>query len=375
MSDYYFRTSDLTVGYDDNPIVEDVNISLHQGEILTIIGPNGAGKSTILKSITGHLKAISGDSYIAEIPVSSMSYDELAKKLSVVLTDKIKGDMMTCYDVVATGRYPYTGMLGILSEEDKRIVSCAMERVNTSDIADRDFTAISDGQRQRILLARAICQDTDVIVLDEPTSYLDIRHKMELLSLLHSMAKDDGITVIMSLHEIDLAQKISDKIMCVSGGRIMKYGTPEEIFRYETIKELYGIQSGSYDALFGSVELPAPEGAPEVFVISACGRGVPIYRKLQRKGIPFCAGILYTNDVDYRLAKHLAAEVVSAEPFAPMSEDALERAEKSMDRCRRVINAGFPDGPLADKLHALVEKARRDGKLDNDVSVSGNQHV
>ena len=209
-----------------------------------------------------------------------MSYRALAKKLAVVLTERIKGELLTCRDVVSTGRYPYTNSLGILSEEDREKVSRAMERVHALDLAERDFTAISDGQRQRILLARAICQEPEILVLDEPTSFLDIRHKLELLSILRSMAKEKRITVILSLHEIDLAQKISDKILCVSGDVIEHFGTPEEIFRPEIIDRLYGIEPGTYNITFGSVEMPRPAGEPDVFVIAGCGTGTPVFRRL-----------------------------------------------------------------------------------------------
>ena len=127
---------------------------------------------------------------------------------------------MTCRDIVASGRYPYTGRLGLLTKRDEETVRDAMEAVHALELSERDFNAISDGQRQRILLARAICQEPEIIILDEPTSFLDIRHKLELLSILRSMAKEKKITVIMSLHEIDLAQKISDKIICVKGDTI-----------------------------------------------------------------------------------------------------------------------------------------------------------
>mgnify|MGYP000621130422 FL=1 len=131
----------------------------------------------------------------------------------------------------------------------------AMRIVHAEELGSRDFNAISDGQRQRVLLARAICQEPEIIVLDEPTSFLDIRHKLELLSILRSMAKEKGITVIMSLHEIDLAQKIADQILCVKGDHVCYYGTPEQIFEEQTIRELYGIENGFYDPRFGSIEL------------------------------------------------------------------------------------------------------------------------
>ncbi len=119
------------------------------------------------------------------------------------------------------------------------------------------------------------------MILDEPTSYLDIRHKLELLTILRKMAKENGITVIMSLHEIDLAQKISDQVICVKGDRIAEFGDPEEIFTEATIRDLYEIDNGYYDPIFGSVELPKPEGEPEVLVLSS-GTGIPVYRKLQK---------------------------------------------------------------------------------------------
>ena len=292
MKSYFFYTDQLTVGYDGKPLIKEINIQLNKGEILTLIGPNGAGKSTILKSITRQLSLISGTIYLEHEQMSRMTNREVSKKLAVVLTERMRPELMTCEDVVSTGRYPYTGTLGILSAEDKEKVKSAMEMVHAWDLKDRDFTAISDGQRQRILLARAICQEPEIIVLDEPTSFLDIRHKLELLSILRSMAKEKGITVIMSLHEIDLAQKIADQILCVKGDHVCYYGTPEQIFEEQTIRELYGIENGFYDPRFGSIELPKVEGEPEVFVIAGCGRGIPIYRKLQKALITFNLVIL-----------------------------------------------------------------------------------
>lgn len=361
----FFSTKDLTVGYNGNPLIRDINVELYPGEILTLIGPNGAGKSTILKSITKHLETIKGDSYISETAISSMSYKELSRKLAVVLTERIKGELLTCYDVVATGRYPYTGSFGILSEEDKIKVVEAMTKVHAEDLAERDFTAISDGQRQRVLLARAICQEPEIIVLDEPTSFLDIRHKLELLSILREMAKEKGITVLMSLHEIDLAQKISDKIMCVKGDVIDSFGTPEEIFRDDTIKDLYEITDGTYNITFGSVELPRPEGEPKVFVISACGSGIDTFRRLQKENIPFYAGILYENDVDYQVAKNLASKVFTEKPFNKISDDVYESALNAMRKCDKVINCGVPIGEINSALRDLIDIAKKEGLLED----------
>lgn len=363
MEEFYFYTKGLTVGYHGVPLIKDIELCLKKGEIMTLIGPNGAGKTTILKSIIRQLKPLGGVACLDGSSMEKLTGKELSQKLSVVLTERVRPEMMTCKDVVATGRYPYTGTLGILSAEDWKKVHRAMEMVHAMDFKDRDFTAISDGQRQRILLARAICQEPEVIVLDEPTSFLDIRHKLELLSILKRMVLENQTAVLMSLHELDLAQKISDKVICVHGDRIEKYGPPEEIFTSEYIHHLYGITTGSYNAAFGCLEMGAPEGKPEVFVIGGNGSGIPTYRRLQRAGIPFAAGVLHENDVDYQVAKDLAAEVIVEQPFEEISEEAYQKAYASMKKCREVICCMDAFGTSNKKNQLLREEAERMKKL------------
>ncbi|MCI6120973.1 ABC transporter ATP-binding protein [Bariatricus sp. SGI.161] len=363
MADYYFQMQNMTVGYNGKPLIHDINIGIDQGEIVTLIGPNGSGKSTILKSITRQLKLIGGKVFFDNSFLQALSYKELSTRMAVVLTERMKPELMTCHDIVATGRYPYTGRLGILTREDEEKVDKAMEAVHAQELGGRDFNAISDGQRQRILLARAICQEPDIIILDEPTSFLDVRHKLELLAILRRMAKENGITVIMSLHEIDLAQKISDKIICVKGETISHYGIPEEVFQEDIIRELYEIDNGFFDPTLGSIELPRPTGEVEVFVISGCGRGIPVYRQLQKENTPFIAGILYTNDMDYQLARLLASQVIVEKPFYEISDESYEEAVQTMRKCKRVINAGIEIGPCNRRLEELVHEAERMGKL------------
>ena len=363
MADFYFRTKDLSVGYDGKTLIHDISIGIEKGEIVTLIGPNGSGKSTILKSITRQLKTIAGTVHIEENELRSLSYKEIATKMAVVLTERMKTELMTCWDVVASGRYPYTGRLGILTKDDEAKVTAAMEAVHALSLAQRDFTQISDGQRQRILLARAICQEPEIIILDEPTSFLDIRHKLELLSILRSMAKEKGITVIMSLHEIDLAQKISDKIMCVKGETIAHYGTPEEVFREADIRSLYEIEQGFFEPVFGSIELTRPEGKPTVLVLSSSGNGIPVYRRLQKERIPFCAGVLYTNDIDYRVARLLAAEVIEEKPFCTISDHTFERAKQWIQKAEIIIDAGVEIGECNRRMQELITLAKQSGKL------------
>lgn len=363
MGEYYFHLDQLTVGYNGKPLIDQIQVGIHKGEIVTLIGPNGSGKSTILKSITRQLKILGGKVLYEENDLHKLSYKELSTRMAVVLTERMRPELMTCHDIVATGRYPYTGRLGILSREDEDKVDEAMRIVHAEELGSRDFNAISDGQRQRVLLARAICQEPEIIVLDEPTSFLDIRHKLELLTILKQMVLDHQLTVIMSLHELDLAQKISDKVICVHGEYIEKYGAPEEIFTSEYIQKLYGITRGSYNAAFGCVEMDPPRGEPQVFVIGGNGSGIPYYRKLQRQGIPFAAGVLHTNDVDCQVAGALADQVITEKPFESISQESYDKAVELMKKCQKVICPLKDFGTVNAANRELLRLARELGIL------------
>ena len=361
MDNYYFHMDNLSVGYNRKALIHDICIGIKKGEIVTLIGPNGSGKSTILKSITRQLQIIGGKVYFDNQNLLSFTFRDLSTRMAVVLTERMKPELMTCHDIVATGRYPYTGRLGILTREDEEKVEEAMKAVHAEALGSRDFNNISDGQRQRVLLARAICQEPDIIILDEPTSFLDIKHKLDLLSILRDMAKKKQITVIMSLHEIDLAQKIADKIICVKGDTISHFGKPEEIFEENMIRELYEINNGFFDPLFGSIELPKPEGEAKTFVICGNGTGIPVFRQLQKVHTPFIAGVLYTNDVDYRLARLLADQVITEKPFMEISGETFQKALKAMESCDRVICTSVPVGSCNKRLGELIEAAKKIG--------------
>ena len=242
MKHYYFSTKNMCVGYDQKPLIKEIEITLHKGEILSLIGPNGAGKSTVLKSIAGQLKLLGGTVYLGDENLSSMKASDLAKKMSVVFTEKIRAELKTCRDVVATGRYPYTGWFGVLSKEDERIVDEVMELIHITELSGQDFDRISDGQKQRVMLARAICQEPEILILDEPTSYLDIKYKLEFLSILQEMRVKKGLTVIMSLHELELAKIVSDRILCLKDEYVLRYGSPDEVFTSDFIERLFDIR-------------------------------------------------------------------------------------------------------------------------------------
>ena len=358
MAEDYIWTENMTVGYGKTPLIRQIGIHVRAGEIVTLIGPNGAGKSTILRSVIRQLGLLEGTVYLDGMPMKGMGEREIAKRMSILMTERIHPELMNCEDVVGTGRYPYTGRMGILTAEDRGKVREAMELVHAWDLASRDFSQISDGQKQRILLARAICQDPSVIVLDEPTSFLDIRHKLELLTILKDLVRRKKVAVLMSLHELDLAQKLSDYIVCVKGEYIERCGTPEEIFTSSYITGLYGITKGSYYAEFGCLEMEPVKGKPQVFVIGGNGSGIPVYRRLQRMGIPFAAGILHENDVDYPIARALASQVISEAPFEPIREETYDRAAEVLASCGQVICCLKEFGTLNDKNRKLAELGR-----------------
>ena len=270
---------------------------------------------------------------------------------------------MTCEEVVSAGRYPYTGRLGILSQDDILAVEEAMRLVRVLPLRDRDFNCLSDGQRQRVLLARAIAQDPKLLVMDEPTSFLDIRHKLEFLHLLKKLVREKQIAAVLSMHELDLAQKFSDTVLCLRDGHVDRFGPPEEIFTGGYIEQLFQVEYGSYDTRFGSLEPPPVSGPPRIFVIAGGGEGIPIYRTLHRKGIPFAAGVLHENDLDYPVASALASVVISERAFEPIGEEAFEKAKAVMLSCRQVICPLQHFGSVNRRNEALLTLARENSLI------------
>ena len=243
-------TEKLNAGYSFD-LVKDICLEAKPGKIVTLIGPNGCGKTTLLKTLTGELKSRAGVIYIDGKDRNSLKADEVARTVSAVMTYRVRPELMTCREVVSVGRYPYTGRLGILSDEDRARVTEAMEWTDTAKIADALFVNISDGQRQRIMLSRAIAQEPEILLLDEPTSYLDISHKLDLLDKIRKLACERHIAVLMSLHELEIAMRISDIVVALGEGKVLRCGPPGEVMTETFIRKLYSL--GSHDiSLLGS---------------------------------------------------------------------------------------------------------------------------
>ncbi len=357
----YFVSENLAVGYRSIPLIREISLQVKRGEILTLIGPNGSGNSTILKTITRQLAAVSGAAYLGGEDLWRMPPKTLAQRQSVVLTERVRPELMTCWELVATARYPYTGRFGRLEARDRAAVEAALQRVQGLELAERLVAELSDGQFQRVMLARAICQEPEMIVLDEPTSFLDIRHKLEILGILQKMAREEGVAVVMSLHEVDLAAKVSDRVVCVKGETIAACGPPEKIFSNQVIAKLYGIEAGQYDCRLGTVELAKPAGAPMALVVGGNGTGIPFYRALQRLGLPFAAGILWKNDIEAPVAEALAARVFWAEAFLPPEPEVHASSLKFLEKCALVADSGCPKVGLNEANAQLLWQAREKG--------------
>ena len=338
------ETQNLAVGY-GAPLLRDIALHAERGKILALIGPNGAGKSTLLKTLAGQLAAQGGAVLLDGQDLTAYTPNARARKLALMLPHTARTELTSCFEVAAAGRYPYTNHFGKLSREDQRIVEDSMARVNALELREQRFTELSDGQKQRVLLARALCQQPEVIVLDEPTSYLDIRHKIELLDILREMTASRGLSVVLSLHEVDLATKLADVVVLVKDNAIFRCGAPEDVLDDDTIRQLYDIHDGSFNLLLGSVELCGAAGEPRVFVVPGEGRGAPCFRALQKRGLPFAAGILQRCDVDWAVAETLAARRYEAESFSPPAPDTLRAAVAAACSSACVVDSGAAIGP------------------------------
>ncbi len=354
------RTDRLDAGYEGRAVVRDIQIEALKGQTICLIGPNGAGKSTILRTLSGLLAPAGGAVYIKGRDIRSQRPSSLARTLAVVLTEKLQMNMTTAYEAAAMGRTPHTGFFGRLSPEDHRIVRECMAAVGAEHLADRDFQSLSDGEKQKVLIARALAQEPELIILDEPTSHLDIRHKIEVVRILGELASRRGLTVILALHDVDLAVKSCQFVLLVKDGAIAAQGRPEDIIDGDTITGLYDISGAAYNAVLGCVELENPL-PPEAYVAAGAGTGAPVFRLLGRMGIGAAAGILFENDVDFSVARSMGLTLVSQSSFTPIGPEQEAEAARLLGQCRFAIDTGFPLGPLCQPNLDLLRQAAEGG--------------
>jgi iron complex transport system ATP-binding protein len=346
----------LDSGYGKTAVVTGLDLQALRGQTICLVGPNGSGKTTVLRTLAGILSPVRGAVYIGQQEIRRIRPAEKAKRLAVALTERLNVSMTTAREIAAMGRAPHTDFLGRLTPEDKRIVEEALETVGALDLAERNFASLSDGEKQKVLIARALAQEPELIILDEPTSHLDIRHKVEVIRILNRLSLERGMTVIMALHDIDIAAKNCQTLLLVKNGRALAQGKPEDIIGENTIGELYDIEGAVFDALTGALEL-CNDKAPEVFVAAGAGAGSSVYRVLSRLGYGIATGILQENDIDYRVASSMRLCAIGEKPFEPIGGDAMERARKKMEEAKFIVDCGFPLGKFNRENAALLGEA------------------
>lgn len=369
------KTEDLTVGYEDKKVVSDININGLKGSMISLLGPNGSGKTTILRTLSGMLAPIEGTVYIKENKITDIPKGKLSKIMAVVLTEKIRSGYMTAYKLVSMGRHPYTGFFGRLKEKDREIIEESLRAVNALDLAHRFVNELSDGERQKVMIARALAQEPELIILDEPTSHLDIRHKVEVIEILNNLCTNNGLTVIMALHDIDLALKGCETVLMVKDGKITKQGLPENILGDGVVERLYDIQKSNYSDILGSLEFKGPEKS-DVFLVAGGGTGIPIMRALRRKNIGIDSGILHKFDVDFHIAETICNQVIFEENFEKISENNFKKACKVIDKKDYIIDSGFPIGEMNFLNWKLIEYAINNNKkvltMRNNLEILNN---
>jgi len=234
---------DLTVGYagrrSTRAVLEHVSLGASRGELVCLLGPNGIGKSTLLRTLAGMQPALAGRVQLDNHDVRSLTPGELARRLAVVLTDRGVIDGLTARRVVELGRHPHIGWFGVLREHDRAAVAAALAAVGASRFAEADMSRLSDGERQRVMIARALAQHPSVLLLDEPTAFLDIGHEMTVFELLVALARD-GQAVLLVSHNLNLVARFAQRIVLLESGRVVAAGDPTTVMRPETLERVYG---------------------------------------------------------------------------------------------------------------------------------------
>lgn len=234
MNQPVLATDNLSVGYhqrrgQSRSVLQNLNLSLAKGEFVCLLGANGAGKSTLIRTLTQIQAPISGSITINQQPLKQLSQAQLAKHLSVVLTDRLQVSNLSGYELVSLGRIPYTNLFGNLNQHDHQAIQWALHATNSQDLAQRLLNEMSDGERQRIMIARALAQEPAVMILDEPTAFLDLPRRVEITSLLRKLAHETGLAVVMSTHDLDLAIGSADRLWLVFDDGSVECGTPEDL--------------------------------------------------------------------------------------------------------------------------------------------------
>ena len=237
------HVKDVSVGYGERTVLDTLNVDIKRGAVTSIVGPNGCGKSTLLRTMSRLLNPAKGEIVLDGKSIHDIPTRKLATQLGLLPQTPIAPDGIVVADLVGRGRTPHQGILGRWSQQDYDIVAEALETTGISDLAERSIDELSGGQRQRVWIAMALAQRTETLLLDEPTTYLDVKHQLDVLDLLTELNRDRGTTIVMVLHDLNLAARYSDELVAVSGGKVFAHGHPREVITKENVKSVFGIDS------------------------------------------------------------------------------------------------------------------------------------
>ncbi len=354
------ETCNLGVGYGKKQVLSHVDLNFFSGEFVCLLGPNGAGKTTLLRTLSGHLAPLEGKVILDGKDLESFTSGQLARRMSVVLTVKTMPALLCVYDFVAMGRYPHTAWTGRLSDHDDAVVMEALALVGADDLVFRDISCLSDGERQKVLIARALAQEPDIMLLDEPTMHLDLRHRMQVMSILQTLCREKGICVAASLHDVETAARLADRVALVKDNGIRAFGPPEQVMDADAVSCLYDFTSAGFDPVLGSIEIrmPAHTGR-KVFVIGGMGSASVLFRLLVRKGFEVVTGVLMKNDVDCFVARSLGISCIVQDTI---KDDQVEQASAILESCDFVIDSGFDLNDFTKPGMELISRTLELGK-------------
>lgn len=370
--EFKLLVEDLHFAYDGFPVLRNIQLRVKAGELIGILGPNGAGKSTFLKILCGTLRNYQGRVMVDGIDLRSLSSREMAKKVAIVPQDSLLGFDFTALEVVLMGRNPYQRRFGREKVDDFRTVAESMMETKTWELRDRLFTQLSGGEKQRVVIAQALAQRSQILLLDEPTSHLDISYQIETMELVHKKS-EEGITVIAVLHDINLAAQYCQKVLLLSDGEPFAYGKTEEVLTKEKIGFVYGVEvSVNRSPVTGRVYVTpiskrwrykeALSGSRMVHLICGGNSGGELMHKLREQGFGVSAGVINVLDSDHETAQSLDIPVVSEAPFSSISESSMRQNDQLIQGADLIIvsNLFFGEGNLANLRSAL--RAVEEGK-------------
>jgi iron complex transport system ATP-binding protein len=329
-----------------------VTFSIDARELVGLLGPNGSGKTTLLKAISRALRPKVGAVYLNEEEVYRMKGREVAKNVAVVPQVGGVGFDLTALDVVLMGRHPHLGRFELEGERDLAVAREAMKMTKVWHLAERRVSELSGGERQRVMIARALAQEPKVLLLDEPTTHLDINCQLEIMDLLREVCVKRGIAALAVLHDLNLASCYCDRLMLMKEGRIVAAGSVEEVLTSKNVREVFGVDVlvKRHPATGAPYVVPlpprraAPAGGPRVHMICGAGTGSRLMKALVEGGFNVTAGVLHVLDTDHEMAAALGLSTVSEAPFSPISEQSHEANLEMIRRADAVVLTSMPVG-------------------------------